>query len=257
MAYPDNYNYGHNGSRHRGTYHSTHGSYRRPSSHSRPAAQYPMVQYQNNHYRSNQQIIPYQGRYYNDSSYNTSAYYGNAYRNNASYGNPYYGNGFLADTYSGRSYPIVSHHDSSYYNSYYPSHYRSESYYPKSYTYTATSSRTTSDDMEGYSSMASGSLALGIIAVVCTIMHFFFLFEPVICYILLIAAMVCSIVGVALGSSSKKSLSRHHRPTGSATAGTVLSIIAISFASLFVLTYTLCIAKIIALGFGWDLLELR
>ena len=246
MAYPSNYHQGQYTGRPRGTYHSKHGSHKRAhgSSSDYPNGYYPIVRYQNNKYRDNyQQVIPYRGKIYSDSSYNTSSYYGNAYYNNSSSGNPYYGNGYYGDSYGRGSYygsaypssPAKPYRENSYYNNHTPSYSYSESYYPSSSVYSSSGT-----------GMAGGSLTLGIIAVVGAFLHFFFMITPVICFILLIAALICSVVGVVLGSSGKKTLRRHHRPTGTATAGLVLSIIGVSFSSLFLLTYSLCVVGFVA-----------
>jgi len=79
--------------------------------------------------------------------------------------------------------------------------------------------------------MATGALVLGIIALV-------FSFIPFLYYI----AIPLAIIGIILGALGMKQLQQQGRPAGSATAGLVLSIIALVFAIIFAAVCGLCSA---------------
>jgi len=81
--------------------------------------------------------------------------------------------------------------------------------------------------------MAVASMVLGILSLLV-------MWIPVIG----IVAVPMSLIGVILGASSKKSLTAQGKPTGVATAGIVMSVIALAISILFTLVCAACLAAI-------------
>ena len=79
--------------------------------------------------------------------------------------------------------------------------------------------------------MATGALVLGIIALVLS-------FIPVVNFL----AIPLAVVGIILGALGSKQLQAQGMPTGQATAGLVLSIIALVFAIIFTIACWGCAA---------------
>lgn len=78
--------------------------------------------------------------------------------------------------------------------------------------------------------MSVASLVLGILALLI-------MWIPVIG----MGAILVAIIGLALGVSGKKSLRAEGKPTGKATAGIVMSIIALAISLLFTLVCAVCL----------------
>ena len=83
--------------------------------------------------------------------------------------------------------------------------------------------------------MAVASMVLGILALV-------WMFIPVIN----IVAPIIAIIGIVLGAVGKKKLAAEGKPTGMATAGMVMSIIALAISTFIVVACAACLGGIAA-----------
>ncbi len=81
--------------------------------------------------------------------------------------------------------------------------------------------------------MEIASLVLGIMALFFTLS---FYFSPI--------GIVLGIVGIILGAIGRKSTLEHDLPSGAATAGLVMSIIAVALGGLFLLACGTCLGTI-------------
>jgi len=79
--------------------------------------------------------------------------------------------------------------------------------------------------------MAVGALVLGIVALVFSLIPF-----------VSVVAIPLAVVGIILGALGGKQLQQQGRPAGQATAGLVLSIIALVFAVIFTIACGACTA---------------
>ena len=81
--------------------------------------------------------------------------------------------------------------------------------------------------------MAVASMIFGILALIWMVIP-----------IVNLAAPVIAIVGIILGVVSKKKLKAQDKPSGKATAGIVMSIIALAVSTIVVIACTICIGSI-------------
>ncbi|MCL2098959.1 MAG: hypothetical protein FWH24_00800 [Oscillospiraceae bacterium] len=85
--------------------------------------------------------------------------------------------------------------------------------------------------------MAIASMILGILALIWMLIPLVNFFAPVI-----------AIIGIILGAVGKKKLKAQGKPSGMATAGIVMCIIALAVSTIVVIACTVCLGSIGALG---------